>query len=41
MQRFIDELEFEAPVDGSDYVEQYYDDYDMPATYAVDEIIYD
>lgn len=41
MQRFIDELEFEAPVDGGDYVEQYYDDYDMPATYAVDEIIYD
>lgn len=41
MQRFIDELEFEAPVDGSDYVEQYYDDYDMPATHAVDEIIYD
>ena len=41
MQRFIDELEFEAPVDGSDYVEQYYDDYDMPATYAVDEITYD
>ena len=41
MQRFIDELELEAPVDGSDYVEQYYDDYDMPATYAVDEIIYD
>lgn len=41
MQRFIDELEFEAPVDGSDYVEQYYDDYDEPATQAVDEIIYD
>lgn len=41
MQRFIDELEFEAPVDGSDYVEQYYDDYDEPATHAVDEIIYD
>ena len=41
MQRFIDELEFEAPVGGSDYVEQYYDDYDMPATHAVDEIIYD
>ena len=41
MQRFIDELEFEAPVDGGDYVEQYYDDYDMPATQAVDEIIYD
>lgn len=41
MQRFIDELEFEAPVDGGDYVEQYYDDYDTPATHAVDEIIYD
>ncbi len=41
MQRFIDELEFEAPVDGSDYVEQYYDDYDEPAAHAVDEIIYD
>lgn len=41
MQRFIDELEFEEPVDGGDYVEQYYDDYDMPATQAVDEIIYD
>ena len=38
---FLDALEFEEPVDGSDYVEQYYDDYDMPATHAVDEIIYD
>jgi len=40
MQRFIDELEFEAPVDGGDYTEPYYDDYSEPATQAVDEIIY-
>ena len=41
MQRFIDELEFEAPVDGGDHTEPYYDNYDEPATHAVDEIIYD
>lgn len=38
---FLDALEFEEPVDGGSDVPKYYDDYDEPATHAVDEIIYD
>ena len=41
MQRFIDELEFEEPVDGGSDVPKCYDDCDEPAAHAVDEIIYD
>ena len=38
---FLDALEFEEPVDGGSEVPKFYDDYDEPATHAVDEIIYD
>ena len=38
---FLDALEFEEPVDGGSDVPKFYDDYDEPATHAVDEIIYD
>ena len=38
---FLDALEFEEPVDGGSDVPKCYDDYDEPATPAVDEIIYD
>lgn len=38
---FLDALKFEEPVDGGSDVPKYYDDYDEPATHAVDEIIYD
>ena len=38
---FLDALEFEEPVDGGSGVPKFYDDYDEPATHAVDEIIYD
>ena len=38
---FLDALEFEEPVDGGSDVPKCYDDYDEPATHAVDEIIYD
>ena len=38
---FLDALEFEEPVDGGSDVPKFYDDYDDPATHAVDEIIYD
>ena len=38
---FLDALEFEEPVDGGSDVPKGYDDYDEPATHAVDEIIYD
>ena len=38
---FLDALEFEEPVDGGSDVPKFYDDYDKPATHAVDEIIYD
>ena len=38
---FLDALEFEEPVDGGSDVPKFYDDYDEPATHAVDEITYD
>ena len=38
---FLDALEFEEPVDGGSDVPKCYDDYDEPATHAVDEITYD
>ena len=38
---FLDALEFEEPVAGGSDVPKFYDDYDEPATHAVDEIIYD